>query len=192
MKSCWRAPWLGVCGRWLAVLAWALLGPGLRAQSSGEYDLKAVFLFNFAQFVQWPESAFPGGDASFVIGVLGDDPFGATLDAVVRGETVGGRPISVRRFENVEELGSSACQVLFVAQSHAARLGEVLARVSGRSVLTVGETAQFTDAGGIVQFLVVNNRVRLRINLDAARRARLAVSSKLLRVSDVVEAPDPR
>jgi hypothetical protein len=175
--------------RLLAGLAGFLAAAGALGQTSREYDLKAAFLFNFAQFVDWPAAAFPEPDAPFVIGVLGEDPFGSALDEIVRHETIEGRPFTVQRFRTLEELEDARCQVLFVSRSEAARLEHVLAALAGRSVLTVGDVRQFNASGGIVQLLLVNQKVRVRINVDAAQRERLDISSKLLRVAEVVGDP---
>lgn len=162
------------------------------ARTSGEYDLKAVFLFNFAQFVEWPPSAFASPEAPFIIGILGDDPFGATLDTIVRGETVNGRPFAVRRYRTLDDLHTAPCHVLFVCRSEAARAGALVSALSDHAILTVGESPNFVAAGGVVQLLIIQNKVRVRINVDAARDKHLSISSKLLRVAEVVEEPRRR
>src|SRR5712664_1838664 len=103
--------------------------------ASPEYQLKAVFLFNFAQFVEWPPTAFPEAKAPLVIGVLGDDPFGPYLDETVRGEKVNNRPLVVQRFRQVEEI--KTCHVLFISRSERERLGQILAGLKGRNILAV-------------------------------------------------------
>jgi hypothetical protein len=173
-----------------AVLPLLLLayGSGLAAQSAptAEYQLKAVFLFNFAQFVEWPQGEFADPATPLVIGVLGQDPFGAYLDATVRGETVNGRPLAVRRYRRVEEITN--CQILFVSQPEQGHLGAILDSLKGRSVLTVGDVERFAPHGGMIGFVTDRNRIRLRINLDAARAANLTISSKLLRPARIVSA----
>src|SRR5690348_2918897 len=101
----------------------------VRAKLTREYDLKAVFLFNFSQFVEWPEGTFPAKDAPFVIGVLGDDPFGKSLDEIVAHETVRERNIVVRRYHNVRD--AAACQILFISRSETSRLAEIFAFLDG-------------------------------------------------------------
>lgn len=147
-------------------------------------QLEAVFLFNFSQFVEWPSQAFPDARAPIVIGVLGSDPFGATLDEVVRGESVNGRALTVRRFQKAEDVDD--CQILFVGRSETARLPEILQRLKGRSILTVGDIDGFGRAGGMIRFVLVENKIRLRINVEAARAAGLTISSKLLRPAQIV------
>jgi hypothetical protein len=150
---------------------------------SAEYQIKAVFLFNFARFVDWPAKAFPDADSPFVIGILGDDPFGSYLDETVRGERVNGHPLTVQRYRRLSEV--KACQVLFISRSEADRLDQILASLRGRSILTVGDTDDFVAHGGMIRLATEKNKVRMHINLDAVKAANLAISSKLLRVAEV-------
>jgi hypothetical protein len=149
-----------------------------------EYQVKAVFLFNFSQFVDWPAASFADARAPLVIGVLGSDPFGATLDEIVRGETVNGRPLEVRRYDAAEQIDT--CHILFIERSQDERLDAVFAALKGRSVLTVGDFEGFARRGGIIRFVTVGNKIRLRVNLAAAQDAKLAISSKLLRPAQIV------
>jgi hypothetical protein len=153
---------------------------------SAEYQLKAVFLFNFAQFVEWPARAYRDAQAPLVIGVLGEDPFGSFLDRLVSGEKVGGRPLVVRRFQRVDEI--TECHILFISRSESARLGQIIARLKGRSLLTVSDADTFTRQGGIVRFVTENGKIRLRINVEAARVGELTISSKILRPAMIVTA----
>jgi hypothetical protein len=148
-----------------------------------EHRVKAVFLFNFAQFVVWPDSAFAGPGDPLVVGILGDDPFDTYLDDVVRGEKVNNRPIEVKRYRKVEE--AKGCHVLFVSPSEAARMDEILAALKPTKVLTVGESDGFFRNGGMVNFATESGRIRLKINLEEVQDAGLSVSSKLLRLADV-------
>lgn len=179
------------CGGWalLAGLSLLLCGAAapVQAQFAKEYDLKAAFLFNFTQFVEWPAAALGAPEEPFVIGVLGEDPFGAALDDIVRNETVARRKLVVRRFKSVEDV--QRCQVLFIAKSQAANAAHIFATTRGRHLLTVGETDEVASHGGVIQFLTDKARVRVRINVDAAKEAGLTISSKLLRLAEVVRNP---
>lgn len=155
-----------------------------RAAESPEYRLKAVFLFNFAQFVTWPRQAFPEAQAPLVIGVLGDDPFGAALDEAVQGEQVNGRPLVVRRYRKAEEIG--ICHILFFSRSVADRTEQIVAGLKGRPILTVGDIESPAMRSAMVRFAMEKNKIRLKINVEAARTAELTISSKLLRVADIV------
>ena len=171
----------------LAVLVTCIsLAQGVVAQTSTvrEYQIKAAFLFNFGQFVTWGPDDFPEATSPFVIGVLGEDPFGATLDAIVEGESVQGRPVQIERYVDVDDVGS--CHILFVSSSELPRLDRVFERLRGRGILTVGEAEGFAERSGMIRFVVVDNRLRLEINAAAAEAAGLTISSRLLSLADVV------
>jgi hypothetical protein len=171
-----------------------LIAPGLlflgslsgfaQATPSREYQIKAVFLFNFAQFVEWPPAAFSQDTTPLVIGILGDDPFGSYLDEIVHGEEVNHRPLTVQRYRHVEDV--KACHVLFVSRSEGKNLEKTLAGLKGLSVLTVGDADGFATRGGMIQLTTEQGKIRLRINVDAVRASKLTISSKLLRSADII------
>ena len=171
------------------LLLFALLfagGPGLRADTApgGEYRIKAVLVFNFAHFVQWPADALPDEEAPLIIGVLGQDPFGSLLDEAVRGEKVEHHPLVVQRYRRIADVHD--CQILFISRSENEQLDEILAALKGRRILTVGETDGFGGSGGMISFVTARNKIRLKINVGAARAADLTISSKLLRPAEIV------
>jgi len=167
----------------VAGLVWLVL-PAARAQTaSREYQVKAVFLFNFAQFVDWPAATFPTRDAPLVIGVLGDDPFGPLLEEAVRDEKAGGHPLQVRHYSSAEQ---ADCHILFISRSETNRVEPLLALLNGKPVLTVSDIESAARRGVMIRFINESNRVHLRINLDAAKRAGLTISSKLLRSAEIV------
>ncbi len=174
-------------GALLALTFWlpvAGLAPMARAETvPNEYALKSVFLYNFIRFISWPETAFSGRNAPLVIGVLGEDPFGSLLQEAVQNETFRGRPIVIEHYRSPREIRS--CHLLFVGASEAGRINEVLAAVAGDSTVTVGETEDFVTRGGMIALTTDRNRVRLVINPETLRAAKLDVSSKLLRVADI-------
>ncbi len=163
-----------------------LCAPCRSALPPSEYEVKAVYLFNFGQFVEWPAKVFESPSSPFVIGIFGDDPFGGTIDEVVRGEALGTRPIVVQRFQDTEDI--THCNILFIGRSDANRLREVLAAVRGRSVLTVTDIEGAERHGAIIVLFKQNNRVRMRINLPEAKASSLTISSKLLRPAEVIGA----
>jgi hypothetical protein len=176
-------------GGWAALLLLGVLlaAGGIAAEPrppAPEYQVKAAFLFNFAQFVEWPREALDGADSPIVIGVLGENPFGDYLDELVRNEQINGHPLHVRRFARVEEVGP--CHILFVSRSEAAKLERIIAALRGRPLLTVGEMENFCRLGGIVRFTTESGRIRLRISVETARASRLVISSKLLRWATIV------
>lgn len=156
--------------------------------SAAPDQLKAVFLFNFTQFVTWPPAAWAADESPLVIGVLGENPFGSALDEAVRGEKVGRHPLVVRHLRAIEEGG--ACHVLFISRSESTRLEAIVARLAGHSVLTVGDIPAFCARGGAIEMSTESNRVRLTVNLAAAQAAGLTLSSKLLRVAEVFSRGD--
>jgi hypothetical protein len=187
-KFNFRAPATWFCPHLLVTVLTLALSPGTaRAQTaiSKEYQIKAVFLFNFAQFVQWPETNFPVAGAPFRIGVLGDDPFNAFLDETVRGENIKGHPLIVQRYHNVDEV--KGCQILFVSRSESGRLEQILARLKGRDILTVGDADGFLKNGGAIRFATEQNKIHLRVSQEAAKSTNLVISSKILRLAEIVE-----
>ncbi len=171
----------GVAGWLLALIA----AVPLHAQASAtEIRVKAVFLFNFAQFVEWPQATLPDDDTPIRIGVLGDDPFGATLDEAVQGDTVRGHRLVVQRAARAEELKS--CQIVFFGRMERARSEEALTAFRGRPVLLVSDTERFAERGGVVGFYAEGNKVRFEINLSAARDRGLKINAQLLRLARIV------
>lgn len=173
---------------WLVTLALFFLSrPELPAQTGlfKEYQIKAIFLFNFAQFVDWPSDVFSETQSPLIIGVLGDAPFDTYLDETVRDEKVNGHPLVVQRYRHVEDI--KACQILFISQSETKRLEQILEELKGRSILMVGETEGFAKGGGMIQFVNEQNKIRFKINVEAAKAANLTISSKLLRAAEIVE-----
>ena len=154
-----------------------------QAEPKGEYALKAVFLYNFCRFIEWPKSAFASPNEPIIIGVIGEDPFGPLLKQAVQGETSRGRAIQIAHYSKLEAIGH--CHLLFVSHSEAGRTEKILSSVSGKSIVTVGETDAFLDRGGMIALTADKNRVRLHINPSLLRAASLDVSSKLLRVAEV-------
>jgi hypothetical protein len=155
---------------------------GVHAQESqpSEYQIKAAFLFNFAKFVEWPPAAFPGASSPFVIGVLGENPFGGDLERTIRGKTVGNRRFVIKEVASMAE--ARDCHILFISTSERKRLAEVLEALRGVSVLTVGEMDGFTEGGGMINFAreARGTRVRFQVNNEAAKKAGMKISSKLL------------
>ncbi len=173
--------------RLLVYLALSIAGITQCAALAGpvsEYQVKAVFLFNFSQFVTWPTGAFPSAAAPIVIGVLGDDPFGKQLDAVVAGESVGGRSLVVRRYREVSEVKD--CQILFIDRSETARLRDIVKALQGRSILTVSDIDGAAGSGVMIDLVLEGGHVRMRINVAAARASGLLLSSQLLGPAEIV------
>lgn len=165
--------------RGFAVLALTAAAGNLHAETvADEYQVKAAFLFNFAKFVEWPQFAFKGPDDPIAICVLGRDPFGTALEDVVRNKSVANRGFVVRDVASSQE--ATKCQILFVTISERKRFRLLLDELKGRSILTVGESDDFTASGGIVNFRLKDQLVRIEIDAAAADKVGLKISSKLL------------
>jgi hypothetical protein len=154
------------------------------APRSPEYVIKAAYLYNFAMFVEWPQDAFANAEAPLVIGVLGADPFGGALERIVEGKRINKRRIVIQRVQSVQE--ARRCQILFVSVDDDPRVPELTGRLEGASVLLVGESETMIGRGGSISFNVRDNKVGYDVNLDAARKARLTISSKLLNLARAV------
>jgi hypothetical protein len=171
-------------GMMVCAVLWSWRATPAEMTVAQEYQVKAIFLFNFVQFVTWPAATFSNPHMPITIGILGDDPFGPFLEEAVRGEVIDGRSLTIKRFRGINEASDS--HVLFVSKSETGRLRQILAALQGMSILTVGETEAFARQGGIINFITVDNKVRYEINVAAARRANLDISSKVLRLAKII------
>lgn len=174
----------------LALLGGLWLLTPARAQEGREleYEVKAAFLVKFAMFVQWPTNALAADvQGPLVVGILGEDPFGAKFDQAVKNERVQGRAVEIRRAQTATEL--LHCQIVFICASEAARFKEVLAVFKERPVLTVADEPGFATLGGMIGFFKETGKVRFEINAAAIERAGLKVSSKLLQVGRRLAEP---
>ncbi|HYG38369.1 MAG TPA: YfiR family protein [Cytophagales bacterium] len=157
----------------------------LSAQSPArEYQIKAVFLFNFTQFVEWPATAFSSEETPLVIGILGEDPFNSYLDEVISNEKVNNHPLIVRRFKNTEQI--EACHILFVSKSHENKMSRIRAVLKDKNTLTVSDGSNFIKEGGMIRFITLNKKIQFQINPEAVKAANLTISSKLLRLAEIV------
>jgi hypothetical protein len=149
-----------------------------------EYQLKAVFLYNFVYFVRWPRSAFRSYQNSFNICVLGEDPFGEELDLAVENETVNRRIVKILRFQDIRNVGS--CQILFVSKSEQDQLSRILAYLEQRPILTVSDITNFSYQGGMIEFFKSRNRLRLSIAYKKVKNTKLRISANLLHIARLV------
>jgi len=164
-----------------------LLGsPSVCAQrpKATDYQVKAAYLYNFGRFVEWPSEAAATKANAFTVCILGQDPFGAHLDTILAGETIGGRHVVAKRISSPQE--SVRCQILFVGSTEGNRLGNIIDILDKEAVLTVSDMAEFSQRGGMIQFVPEGNRVRFEVNLAATQRAHLTLSSELLKVATSV------
>jgi hypothetical protein len=168
----------GFCG---ILLAWIVAGLHLTAcqvRAADEYDLKAVMILKIAQLSRWASDSFPDAAAPFTIGVLGEDPFGRSLEDAVRSETIQGRKFAVKRGRNAATL--KGCQIVFISRSESSRLGEALGALTGKGILTIGETPGFCAQGGVMNFTFAGGSVAIEISLSHVTREHLKPNTQLL------------
>ncbi|HXT10993.1 MAG TPA: YfiR family protein [Candidatus Angelobacter sp.] len=177
-----------VCSLLLLAFFAALAGPvAARAESAlqREYEIKAAYLYNFINYIDWPEDAFPAPGGTITIGIVGQSPFDAALE-VLNGKQIKGRTVALKQITDTKELDQ--CQIVFINSSEKARLPELLEKLKDSRALTVSEIDGFAQQGGIINFISEHNKVRFEINPDAARRLGLNISSELLKLAKVVKS----
>lgn len=193
-KRSWRrsghgaSRWPGATVTLLAVAgALAISAQPTSAQKDqvGEYELKATILYNLSRFVEWPASAYADSQAPTVLCILGQDPFGNSLKTLGQKQDANGRSVSIRQLNT--ENGIRDCHVLYISTSERKTIAQILSKLKGSSVLTVGEMSQFAAQGGVIQFTLEDKQVHFEINLDAASRMALKISSRLLVLARIVK-----
>jgi hypothetical protein len=176
-----------VIGPVAAIALTLVLGHCLTAaspeQAFDEYQVKAAFLYNFAKFVQWPSEAFQTATEPIAICVLGQDPFGRSLADTVAGRAIEGRSIVVRHISDIKQ--AAGCHVLFISSAENKRSPPMLAEIK-TGILTVGDS-DASIAGTVINFKLNNGKVHFDINVDAAEREKLQISSRLLSLAHIVE-----
>ena len=155
-----------------------------RASAQSEDQVIAAFLFNFARYVEWPENAFDRGDAPVTICMLDSKEFGDVVSDTVSGKTVDRRPVAVNQTSDITKAGG--CHILFIGSGFEKSHQDAVAALGGSSVFSVADQEGFASAGGIANFYRADNRIRFAINPDAAKKAGLKISSRLLRLAKVV------
>jgi hypothetical protein len=171
------------------LMVFLMLAPAGRSfaadpQTLTEYQIKAGFFFNFTRFVEWPESAFATPASAIVACVVGETPLTDFLIDAAAGKVVNGRAVSIRRVKPSDDL--RLCNLLFISAADQRRTAEILGSVKKINTLTVGETPGFAQSGGMINFSIQENKVKLELNLETTTRAGLKVNSKLIAVSHLV------
>jgi len=154
-----------------------------QAPASREYQLKAIFLYNFSQFVTWPAASFSSEDEPMVIGIVGTYPFGSYLEEAIAGEKMNGHPLTIQRYASTEEIG--VCQMLFINLADPIKREQAIAAVAGKSILTVSDAPGFLQQGGMIRFFTRQGKLKLEVNLETTKAANLEISSKLLRLVEI-------
>lgn len=163
-------------------IAWGS-GPGAPLE---EYQVKAAFIFNFTRFVEWPAGTFSAPNEPLAVCILGQDPFVRTLEATVAGKMVDARPLVVRGIPSPKQ--ANGCHVVFIGSNESKHVTAVLSGVAGPGVLTIGDSDIPGGTGAAITFLLEGGKVRFDINVDAAERAKLRISSRLLSLAHSVES----
>jgi len=156
-----------------------------------EYAVKAAYLFNFTKFVEWPDGTFDSATSPIIIGVLGDDPFGGDLANTIEGRSVNGHAIHLKRFgafDGIQIPQLRKCQILFISYSEKDNIKVILEVMRGTNALTVSEIETFPLLGGMILFDQEGQRITLSINLEAAQKGKLKISSKLLQVAKIYKS----
>ena len=188
-SSIWRMrlKWLAIgCSMLFYTVANGLYAGDGGSAATREYQIKAAFLYHFIQFVEWPDDAMLPNQP-IVVGILGVDPFGADIETL-KGKEIRGRPLLIQRYTNVSDV--TRCHLLFISASERNQLDGILKSLHGESVLTVGEMDAFVDYGGIINFILLDNKIRFQINTGAAEKAGLRISSKLLKLAKPAKSTD--
>jgi len=153
--------------------------------STREYQVKAAFLFNFSQFVEWPAQSFSNPESRAVIGILGKDPFDSNLEEIIVGETINKHPLVIQHFKNVDEITN--CQILFINISDKNQLRLLIEKLKGKNILTISDVNGFAKMGGMVRLYIKDDKINIQINLDAIKEENLGISSKLLKLAEIVK-----
>lgn len=175
---------------WLIIACVAIGAASANAQDEPkvmDYQVKAADLINFPKYVDWPEKAFASSNSPITIAVFGDNNVTEAFQTMLGGGTeIGGHPLLLKRINSEADITTN-CQILYIAASERSRVPAILEKLGGSSVLTVGESDNFLEQGGMINFVPQNRRIRLQVNLTAASQAHLRISSRLLKVADLVK-----
>lgn len=186
-----RARWAILAAALLAVAGALVAPPAARAgPPPTEYQVKAAFLYNFARYVEWPAEAFRDGSSPIVVAVLGQDPFGRALDEQLEGKTVGGRRLEAKRVARPED--AVGAHIVFVSLAEEERLERALRAIGSAHILSVSDIDRFAERGGVIGFYWDESKVRFSINVGAADREGLKLSSQLLKLARIVGDPAGR
>lgn len=157
--------------------------PAEEDPTTGEYEVKAAFLYNFAKFIEWPAGSFADDRSPLTICVLGDAPFGKGFDAI-RSKTISNRSVSIRKIADGAAAGG--CHLLFISASEQDHLDALLGSLGAHSIVTVSDITKFAPAGGMIAFVTVENKIRFEINIRSAKRAGITIGSQLLKLAKTV------
>src|ERR1051326_63931 len=174
------------CALCIALAGFIILAGAIAGEPAEDLETKARFLVNFAQFTEWPSTAFASNKAPLIIGILGADPFGKHLDKLAQNELVRGHHVRISRYRKVEEI--KTCHILYISESEGPRLDRIIRTMKEKPVLTVSEIENSETRGVLIRMGTENKKISLAINPRSAKAAHLTLKSKLLRLGQIVEA----
>ena len=152
-----------------------------------DFQVKAAFLINFPKYVDWPASAFAETNSPIIVAIFGDENVANEVQKMIGdGRMIGGHPLILKRIAREEEINRD-CHILFISASERQQLPSILEKIRGEKILTVSESGDFLDEGGIINLARQGRKIRLQVNLTAAGNAQLKISSRLLVAADVVK-----
>lgn len=186
-RAGWRLVESGLRQSFVALIGWACFVSSVAyAQESkpSDYQVKAAYIYNFGKFVKWPPMSAAGRTGVFTICVFENDSFGTVLQSTLARASLNGRPVVIKRLEKPKD--ASGCHILFIDSGQETRLPEILAAAKEASVLTVSDMPDFTRRGGMIQFVLIGDKVRFEINIASAESASLVLASDLLKVATAI------
>ncbi|MCB9367436.1 MAG: YfiR family protein [Calditrichaeota bacterium] len=172
----------GLVALFLAILAYVV--PAHVAERTSEYQLKAAFIYNFANFTTWPDSTFEGEHSPLVVAILGDDPFGSDLDVAESKVTTSGRVLEVERVNSLAALPS--CHILYISRSFSHSMSSIADFAKDRAILTITDVVDACDNGIMICFFSEDNKIRFHVNLDAVEDSKLRVDPRVLKLGRAV------
>lgn len=169
----------------ILLLVYGALFFSAQTSTTREYQIKAAFLFNFTQFVEWPAGSFPTIQSRAVIGILGANPFGNYLEETIAGESINKHPLVIQHFNSVDDITN--CQVLFINIQDKDQLQTIIEKLKGKNILTISDANGFSKLGGMIRLYTKNDKINIQVNLEAAKAEDLIISSKLLKLAEIVK-----
>jgi hypothetical protein len=148
-----------------------------------EQQVKAAFIYNFTQFVDWPPEAFDKDDSPLIVAMLGDDSLAGALDKAMDKKTAGSRPIVVKHFATLDDLGP--CHLLFVPATQDSNLSALFDKIKGKPILAVGESDAFMPAGGTMHLFLEDGKMKFEVNSDVCDAIKLHPSAKLMSLARI-------
>jgi hypothetical protein len=175
----------GYLKRWLMliILLFTQVNTALAQRNPAEEQVKAVFIYNFTKFIDWPSNSFNNPESPFIIGVVGNQNISPFLQEAIAGELAAGRPILIKHYATARDVKN--CHILYIGSEDPDRVKAIIAQTKNQSILTVSDSPNFLRWGGMVRFFTEKGKIRLEINSDAAKSSGIRISSKLLSVASI-------